>query len=108
MIERYHLQKKVWTELYHDMYIIGTECANVKIKTHDQDAQHTNPTVDDQEPEVMPLFDGLALQRIHGYQVVSRATWGATYSSFLFSFLQSLDWKAAEDDNPRAHIQWVE
>lgn len=102
-----------YIKLYNDLYSLGADYANVSKKNQakiDSPAEELMPqTLEPISEAPPPVLCGSALAAKFGYQVLSRATWGATYSSFLYILLlEVMTWIPAQDTNPNNMIQWIE
>lgn len=95
-------QKHKWSNIIDGLYAVGTHFAqkgnpdfqpnisyNVENQIAEKDAFCLDPTI---------------LERFHGPKPLQIASWGATYSAYLFDYLRQLEW----DDDSHPYTQWVE
>lgn len=98
-----------WSKIYDQLYARGTVFANKGNSSDTIDSPDQLPH--DAVQELVPTFQeitGTKLASDYGRVVLERSIWGASYSSYLFEYLQQLEWICSEPGNAENNIQWIE
>lgn len=97
-----------WKNTLDQIYVTGTVFADKKLPK--PELLRSDAPLDDVDERILvqPELSGTSLLNDFGYTIMERCVWGATYMSYLYAFLQEIQWDFNANNPQGTSTQWVE